>query len=352
MPERVTNALLFALPSGFTPRRGLTNAHAQTLVGNFQRRRNLLPPPEDRLFNVEQDAQILCHCHWQKDRREERTTLIIVHGLEGSSDSRYVIGTGSKAWRLGMNVVRMNMRNCGGTEELTPTLYHSGMSHDVAAVVRTLIDEDRLQRIAVSGFSMGGNLVLKMVGEWGTNAPKEVAAAIGISPAIDLALSADTLHTPPNRIYEWKFMRGLRARIKRKARLFPDRYDLQYLRGVKTIREFDDQITARYSGFDGADDYYARAASANVIDKIAIPTLVIHAKDDPFIKLTPESRAKLKHNPHITFIETEHGGHCAFMGEPKPPLMEDGRWAEMQLVMFAASGGKSGIAREPAHHGL
>jgi predicted alpha/beta-fold hydrolase len=325
-------AFEFSVSSRFTPRPGLTNPHAQTLVGNFQRRQNLLPPPEDRLFNVEQDAQILCHCHWQKQHREQRTTLIIVHGLEGSSDSRYVIGTGSKAWRLGMNVVRMNMRNCGGTEMLTPTLYHSGMSHDVAAVVRTLIEEDRLQHIAVSGFSMGGNLVLKMVGEWGTDAPKEVVAAIGISPAVDLAVSADALHAAHNRVYEWKFMR--------KAELFPDRYDLQYLRGVKTIRQFDDQITARYSGFTGADDYYARASSANVIDKIAIPTLVIHSKDDPFIKLTPESRAKLKANPHIRFVETEHGGHCAFMAKPNGLMMEDGRWAELHLVMFASAGGR------------
>lgn len=291
----------------------------------------MLPLAEDRLFNVEEDAQILCHCHWQVDR-SARMTLIIVHGLEGSSDSRYVIGTGSKAWKRGWNVVRMNMRNCGGTESLTPTLYHSGMSHDVAAVVKTLINEDRLTEIAVAGFSMGGNLVLKMVGEWGTAAPKEVKAAVGISPAIDLAVSADALHTPGNRIYEWKFMRGLRNRIKRKAKLYPHRYDLRYLRGVTTIRQFDDQITARYSGFTGADDYYARAAAANVVDKIAVPTLVIHSKDDPFIKMTLESRAKLEGNSHIRFIETEFGGHCAFMGTPNGD--DDGRWAEKRLVEF------------------
>src|SRR3569833_1176628 len=119
----------------FVPHTWFRNAHAQPLAGNFQRRRNLLPPAEDRLFNVEQDAQILCHCHWQEER-QEHMTLIIVHGLEGSSESRYVIGTGSKAWQRGWNVVRMIMRNCGGTEMLTPTLYHSGMSQDVSAVVR------------------------------------------------------------------------------------------------------------------------------------------------------------------------------------------------------------------------
>ncbi len=319
----------------FVPHPWFRNAHAQTLAGNFQPRKNLLPPADDRLFSVEPEAQILCHCHWQKDHREQRMTLIIVHGLEGSSDSRYVIGTGSKAWSRGMNVVRMNMRNCGGTESLTPTLYHSGMSHDVGAVVRALIADDHLQQIAVAGFSMGGNLLLKMTGEWGTAAPKEVKVAVGISPAIDLAISADSLHNRENRVYEWKFMKGLRSRIKRKAALYPDRYDLKYLRGVRTIREFDDQITARYSGFTGADDYYARAASANVIDQIAIPALVIHAADDPFIKLTPASRAKLEANPHITFIETSHGGHCAFMAKPNGNG-DDGRWAETKLVQFVA----------------
>ncbi len=318
----------------FVPHPWFRNGHAQTLAGNFQPRKNLLPPPQDRLFNVEPDAQILCHCHWQKEPGR-RMTVIIVHGLEGSSESRYVIGTGSKAWQRGWNVVRMNMRNCGGTESLTPTLYHSGMSSDVAAVVNTLIDQDRLERIAAVGFSMGGNLVLKMIGEWGANVPTQVKAAVGISPAIDLAVSADTLHHRANRLYEWKFMRGLRSRIKRKAKLFPDRYDLRYLRGVKTIREFDHEITARYSGFTGADDYYARAAAANVIDKIAIPTLVIHADDDPFIRLTAESRAKLEHNPNIEFIETAHGGHCAFLSQPDG-AGDDGRWAERRLIDFIA----------------
>jgi len=322
----------------FVPHSWFRNAHAQTLAGNFQRRRNLLPPAEDRLFQVEEEAQILCHCHWQTERAE-RMTLIIVHGLEGSSASRYVIGTGSKAWKRGWNVVRMNMRNCGGTETLTPTLYHSGMSSDVGAVVRTLIEQDQLREIAVAGFSMGGNLVLKMVGEWGMNAPREVKAAVGISPAIDLAISADALHDRQNRIYEWKFMRGLRERIKRKAKLYPHRYDLRYLRGVRTIREFDDQITARYSGFTGADDYYARASSANVIDKIAIPTLVIHSTDDPFIKLTAASREKLEGNSHIRYIETTHGGHCAFMGE-SDGNGDDGRWAEKKLIEFIATVGE------------
>src|SRR5271169_2331485 len=172
----------------FSPRRPFFGGHAQTIAGNFLPRRNELPSAEERLIRVEPEVQVLCHCHWQVGRADA-TTLIIVHGLEGSSDSPYVIGTGSKAWHAGMNVVRMNMRNCGGTEQLGPTLYNSGMSDDVGAVAHNLIEQDGLPRLALVGFSMGGNLVLKLLGEWGDQAPSQVKAAVGIGPAIDLAAS-------------------------------------------------------------------------------------------------------------------------------------------------------------------
>src|SRR5664279_1558894 len=268
----------------FVPRRPFVGPHAQTIAGNFLPRRNEMLAPEERLIHVEADVQVLCHCHWQPERAGS-TTVIIVHGLEGSTKSQYVIGTGSKAWRAGMNVVRMNMRNCGGTESLGPTLYNSSMSHDVGAVAESLIREEGLPRIALVGFSMGGNLVLKMLGEWGAQAPSQIKAGVGVSPAMDLAASADALHDRANRIYEWKFLRGLRRRIKRKALLFPDRYDIRYLQGVRTLREFDDQITARYCGFCDAEDYYTRAASSKSLDRIAVPTLILHAEDDPFIRV-------------------------------------------------------------------
>src|SRR5271167_3561594 len=204
----------------FRERRMFQNGHAQTLVGNFLPRRNQLPAAEERLFCVETDVQVLCHCHWQADRAKAMT-LVIVHGLEGSSESGYVIGTGSKAWRAGMNVVRMNVRTCGGTEHLGPTLYNSGMSADVGTVAKTLIEQDGLQKLAFAGFSMGGNMVLKLLGEWGDQAPPQVRAAVGISPAMDLAASADALHNPANRVYEMKFLWSLRQRLQRKLRSIP-----------------------------------------------------------------------------------------------------------------------------------
>jgi predicted alpha/beta-fold hydrolase len=205
------------------------------------------------------------------------------------------------------------------------------MSADVGAVVRTFISEDRLPGIALAGFSMGGNLVLKLAGEWGTEAPPEVRAVTAVSPAIDLGISADALHAWQNRIYEYKFLYGLRSRMNRKAGIYPDRYRPYPLFSIRTLRDFDDRITSRYGGFTGADDYYHRAASARVIDRIAVPTLIIHSLDDPFIRLSRETRAKILANSYIRFIETEQGGHCAFITERDG---FDGRWAERKVVEF------------------
>ena len=314
----------------FKPRRGLRGGHLQTIVGNFLPRRNGLPRAEERLFSVEAEAQVLCHCHWHPER-QKRLTVIIVHGLEGSVESQYVVGTGTKAWEAGMNVVRMNMRNCGGTEALTPTLYHSGLSADVGAVAQTLIEQESLEQIALAGYSMGGNLVLKLAGDWAEERPSELRAVAAVSPAMDLAESADAMHTAANWIYEQRFLRNLRRRLKRKAKLFPGRYDLERLRGLRSIRDFDERVTAYYCGFTGADDYYHRAAAARVLDRIAVPTLVLHALDDPFIRVTRATRAKLLANPRIHYVETAHGGHCAFLADANG---YDGRWAERTMVDF------------------
>lgn len=311
------------------PRRFLRNRHAQTLAGNFLPRANALPSAEEQLFQVEEEVQVLCHCHWHPEP-EHHATVIIVHGLEGSSLSQYVVGTGSKAWTAGMNVVRMNMRNCGNTERLTPTLYHSGLSSDVGAVVRTLIEQKSLPWIAVVGYSMGGNLALKLAGDWGDNAPAELKAVAAVSPAADLAPSADAMHQTSNLIYEWKFLLSLMRRYKRKAALFPESYK-KVARFPRSIREFDDVITAQYCGFAGAEDYYTRASAARVIDKIQVPTLMIHAQDDPFIRLLPETRAKIAANPQVMLLEPRHGGHCAFLATPNG---NDGRWAELQIISF------------------
>jgi uncharacterized protein len=282
------------------------------------------------LIEVESGAHVLCHCHWRTDR-ENALTVIIVHGLEGSSESQYMLGIAAKGMAAGMNVVRMNQRNCGGTDALSPTLYHSGRSKDIAAVAKNLQLQDRISRFALAGFSMGGNLVLKLAGEWGKEGPPQFRAVAAVCPSMNLAASADALHIPANRLYEYYFMWQLRRRLRAKARLFPGVFDTARMRGVTSLRDFDDKVTAHYCGFEGASDYYERSAAANVVDRIAVPTLILHAANDPFIRILPETRRKILSNPHITFVETEDGGHCSFLAQPDG---DDGRWAERQVVEF------------------
>lgn len=318
------------MPENFVPRRYLRGGHVQTLANFFLRRRFALSPAEARQIEVEPGVRVLCHCHWQAERHDA-LTVIIVHGLEGSSDSDYMRGVVAKGLAEGMNVVRMNQRNCGGMDAISPTLYHSGRSQDIAAVARNLVEQDGISRLALTGFSMGGNLVLKLVGEWGRERLPQLRAVAAVCPAMDLAASADALHLPGNRLYEFYFVWKLRRRLKYKSRLFPAVFDASRLQGVKSLRDFDDKITAYYSGFEGAVDYYARAAASNVVERIAVPTLILHAANDPFIRILPETRSKIRANPNIKFVETEDGGHCSFLGVRNG---DDGYWAEQQVVKF------------------
>jgi predicted alpha/beta-fold hydrolase len=323
----------------FVPHPLLRGGHAQTVVCHFLPRHSLLPPPEHRLVRVAPEVQVLCLCHWQAERRRA-LTLVLVHGLEGSCDSGYIIGTANKAWTARMNVVRLNVRSCGGTEALGSTLYHSGMSEDVGQVLRAVVTEDRLERIALAGFSMGGNQVLKLAGEWGREhvVPPQLVGVAAVSPAMDLASSADALHLPQNRLYEWRFLLSLRQRLRRKQRLFPDHFKIDKW-WWRSIRDFDDRVTAPLSGFADAADYYRRASASRVLEFISVPTLIIHALDDPFIRIEPATRAKLAVNPALRYIETQHGGHCGFLAaqarrNTDKCAVDDGRWAERQVVEF------------------
>lgn len=316
----------------FEPRRWLSSGHIQTIVGNFLPRPPFdLPAVSDAVqVDPSDGSRVLCHCHWQPEAvRAGRLTAVLVHGLEGSSDSRYIRGIAARAWAAGMNVIRMNMRNCGGSDSLTPTLYHSGLSGDVAAVVKYYAAQFALERVALIGYSMGGNLVLKLAGEWGCRPPLLTVATV--CPAIDLAAGADALHEPANRMYEIHFLRGLMRRFRRKAALFPGIYQATGIGPIRSIREFDDKIVARYCGFRDAADYYHRVASARVVDRIAVPTLILCAQDDPFIRLFPETRARLLANQNIAFVESRHGGHCAFLSSGAG---DEIHWAEAAAIRY------------------
>ena len=291
------------------------------------------PAAEERFFDVAPDARVLAHCHWHPDRHAH-ATLIALHGLEGSSEAHYMRGLAAKAWSSGFNVVRLNQRNCGGTEHLSTGLYHSGLTADPLFVMRELIERDRLPRVAFAGYSLGGNLALKLAGELGREGPRELVAVAAVSPVMELETCVRAIERPENRLYEWNFCRNLQARMRRKARAWPGQFDVAGLWKVWSIREFDERYTAPHHGFAGASDYYYRASAMRVIDRVAIPALIITAEDDPFVPPEPFRDPKVAGNPNITTIITSSGGHCGFICEANG---YDGYWAERMIVDFIAS---------------
>jgi predicted alpha/beta-fold hydrolase len=291
-----------------------------------------LPPPVLRYFDVAEDARILAHCHWQA-RPWDRPTLLALHGLNGSSDAHYMKGLGAKAFARGMSVVRLNQRNCGGTEHLSAGLFHSGLTADAKHVIGELAAVDGVRSVVVAGYSLGGNLALKLAGEYGRTPPAALRGVAAVSPILEIGDCVRALERPGNFLYQWNFVRDLKRRMRRKDRCRPGAFDLSRLRAIRTVRQFDDAYTAPHFGFAGADDYYHRASAMRVVDRISVPALIITAEDDPFVPWQPFLDPKVTANPNITLAVCRHGGHCGFVG-PQDGDGDDGYWAERQIVDF------------------
>jgi uncharacterized protein len=318
----------------FIPHRRLGNGHLMTIYAWAKPRRfDRLAPRENRFFDTEADTRVLAHCYWQAER-SRHPMLLALHGLEGSSEAHYMRGIAAKAFARGFSVILLNQRNCGGTEALCAGLYHSGLTADARHVMDEVARTDGIDRIVVAGYSLGGNLALKLAGDYGNSAPPQLRAVCAVSPTIEIERCVDALERRSNILYQLNFVRALRARMRRKALAHPDGFDLTRLGEVWSVRRFDDMFTAPYFGFNGPSDYYHRASAMRVIDRIAVPALIITSEDDPFVPVEPFRDAKVSSNPNITLKITKHGGHCGFVAEPSAD--SDGYWAEDRIVGFAA----------------
>jgi uncharacterized protein len=298
----------------------------------WARRRALtaLPTAEPRYFDVAPETRVLAHCNWQPGR-QSAPTLLALHGLEGSSEAHYMRGLAEKAFASGFNVVRLNQRNCGGTEHLSRGLYHSGLTADPRLVLNELRERDGLSCFVVAGYSLGGNITMKLAGELGAASMPEVKAFAAVSPVIELEDCMQSIERRENRIYEWNFCRNLQARMRRKSKHFPGLFDLEGLWKIWSIRAFDDRYTAPHHGFNGANDYYHRASAMRIIDQVARPALILSAADDPFVPPHIFETPAVKNNPNITTVITPCGGHCAFV---EPANGYDGYFAEKLIVDF------------------
>ena len=319
----------------FKPHPRFKSGHAQTFAAYYWPRRRLLKQAhetdEPRIFEVEPGVRVLVHCRWQKDKLSH-PTMILIHGLEGSNSSVYMLGTSNKAYKAGFNVVRLNLRNCGNTEHLTPTLYHAGMASDLRAILRELIEQDGLSSIFVIGFSMGGNMSLMLAGEEADLAPRELVGVCAISPTIDLRACVEAIEWRSNRLYKHSFLRSMKNRIRRKQKLFPEFYDTKGLARIRNLRDFDERYTSVGAGFSNADEYYERASALQFIRHIRTPTLMIHAQDDPFVPFQPCLDPSIAENPYVIFLAPENGGHVGFVGADADG--EDRFWMENRAVEF------------------
>ncbi|MDQ6698584.1 MAG: alpha/beta fold hydrolase [Acidobacteriota bacterium] len=309
-----------------------TNPHILTILGNFWPRTfDFTPyPVESQLFETEPGVQVLVQT--QRPRGTASAAIVIVHGLEGSGEAGYVRTISYAALQAGFIVHRFHMRTCGGTERLCQTLYHAGLTSDLLAFLTSLVRQGTAP-IFLVGFSLGGNVVLKLAGELGEDASSLISGVCSISAPIDLAACARRMGRIDNRLYERRFVKRMRKRV-----FATGRYKRQQLE-ARSLYAFDDRVTAPSFGFRGADHYYATQSAIGFLDGIRLPTLMIQAKDDTFIPFKSYDHPAFRNNPFLQLIATEHGGHLGFLSRKSPRFWVDGRvidWITEQLGKLRA----------------
>jgi predicted alpha/beta-fold hydrolase len=264
-----------------------------------------------------------------------RPLLVVSHGLEGDSRASYVRSIAAAASRRGLAVVAWNFRGCSGEPNRLLRQYHSGDTGDLATVVARVISEDPYRTVLVAGFSLGGNQLVKWLGEQGVNLPGQVRAAAAISVPFDLAACAEALDGPGfwPWIYRERFLRRLRQKASIKAAQHPGAIDLPAVLRARTFAEYDGLVTAPIHGFASARDYWERCSSGRFLGGVRLPLLLVSAEDDPFVPATSIPTEVARRNPTVTLEVTAGGGHVGFVsGSPLRPVY----WAEERVVEFLA----------------
>lgn len=309
----------------------VASQHAQTIIA-AQISLAPSPPSTTRVISLPDGDQLALEVSTPATWQPTHPTVVLIHGLCGCHASPYMIRMAHKLWRSGIRAVRMNLRGCGSGEGLARQPYHSGRSGDVLAVLADLRHGAPHSPVTAIGFSLGGNLLLKLAGELQTAAATYLQQAIAVSPPADLAASVRTFSQPSNRIYEWRFIRLLKAAVAARHARFPDLPAISLPKRL-SLYEFDNLYTAPLCGFADADDYYARSSAAPLVPQISIPCRILFAADDPLIDTTTFDAMTLPSNVQI--YHTIRGGHLGFLGLPGQP--GGYRWMDAQLLEWVGS---------------
>lgn len=355
LSARTVSDVSLALAGPFVPARGMRNPHVQTILADklprrFPRGEALLAPWRNARREVEFELpdgdRLLGHLHLHPDDPGRTRPLVLhLHGLEGCADSHYQVGLSVKAFAAGFHSLRLNFRLCGDTEHLARRPYHGRRTEDVLSVLSTLRETWGFGIVHATAVSMGGGLLLRLLADAGEQPPTGLGAVVAISPAIDYRASFAVFYRGFNRVYANYFLRLLKRKVRRMARVGPGRADvmplLPALRRVHTLGEYDALITAPLCGFPGPGAYYDAASSADDLGRIRVPTLILTAQDDPMIPFSSfeDRRDAIAANPNLSTLFPPHGGHAGFLAErPKQPHpWMDGRWGENVAIAYLAA---------------
>lgn len=306
------------------------NPDVATIAANFWPRHldTARFPVEERLFETEPGVQVLIHL--QRPDAGSRGECVLVHGLEGSSSSKYMLSLAQTLLTAGYTVHRMNIRSCGGTDFLCQTLYHAGLTSDIRAYLQSIAAP-----VWLIGFSLGGNQVLKLAGELGKNRTDLLAGVCGVSTPLDLAACSRSLLAPRNRIYNWHYLRGMKARLRRRQATLGERWIAsRELDRITTLWEIDDLVTGPSFGFRDAVEYYTTQSSIGFVSGIGVPCLLVQAKDDPMIPFALFEGPEVRGNANVRVISTDHGGHIGFLARGTPRV-----WVDEVVTGWIGAGG-------------
>lgn len=314
----------------FVPHRRLASGHLQTVTLPFVR-----PPPstEGERLEVPVEGGHLVVRH--DPIANARGVGIILHGINGTASESFVLRMAHKLQRKGLATMRVNLRGAGESMQTATGMVHSGLTRDLAAIVDAA--RARYDRVGLVGFSLGGQIVLRAVGEWASSPPSGVCAAVSISAPIDLRRCSAFSERRAATVYRWFILARLRARYRRLTHAMPAGFTRDRVKHVRTIRHFDEAVIAPLHGFRDADDYYARASSHHLLDGVTVPTVLVHACDDPLVPVAPVLDAMRTAAPAVRFLVTERGGHVGFLGDAIPPGDDDRFWAECRAADVLAA---------------
>lgn len=274
---------------------------------------------------------------WAKTTKPAKGLVILSHGLEGDSNRQYILGMVRALTRHGYDCLAWNYRSCGGEMNQQVRFYHSGATDDLDLVVQHALKKGH-DILFLMGFSLGGNLTLKYLGERGTQLASQIRKAVVFSVPMDLLACSRAIEKPGNWLYLKRFLSSLKPKVSEKAKAFPDHISVGDYRRVKTFYDFDHIYTAALHGFAGADDYYARNSSKRFVEHISIPTLIVNALNDPLVPSDSLPQDIIAKMPQVWLELTEAGGHCGFRPHR---VLEDLYWSEKRAVEFL--GGDSGL---------